>query len=87
LLTHSHSLGNIKEELLAELSHIPLAIFGVTAGWARWLELRLTGSPRRVSAWICVPGILAAVRRDNRLLGIRNIGGGEGDDRIDARTG
>jgi putative copper resistance protein D len=52
LLTHSHSLGNIKEELLAELSHIPLAIFGVTAGWARWLELRLTGSPRRVSAWI-----------------------------------
>src|SRR5438067_6309172 len=28
LLTHSHSLGNIKEEVLAELSHIPLAILG-----------------------------------------------------------
>jgi copper resistance protein D len=41
LLTHSHSLGNIKEEVLAELSHIPLAIFAVMAGWARWLELRL----------------------------------------------
>src|SRR6266853_611847 len=41
LLTHSHSLGNLKEEVLAELSHIPLAIFAVTAGWSRWLELRL----------------------------------------------
>jgi len=41
LLTHSHSLGNIKEEVLAELSHIPLAILAVAAGWSRWLELRL----------------------------------------------
>ncbi len=41
LLTHSHSLGNLKEEVLAELSHIPIAIFAVTAGWSRWLELRL----------------------------------------------
>jgi putative copper resistance protein D len=41
LLTHSHSLGNIKEEVLAELSHIPLAICAVAAGWSRWLELRL----------------------------------------------
>ena len=29
------------EEVLAELSHIPLAILAVTAGWSRWLELRL----------------------------------------------
>jgi putative copper resistance protein D len=42
LLTHSHSLGNLKEEVLAELSHIPLAILAVTAGWSRWLELRLS---------------------------------------------
>jgi len=41
LLTHSHSLGNLKEEVLTELSHIPLAILAVTAGWSRWLELRL----------------------------------------------
>ena len=41
LLTHSHSLGNIKEEVLAELSHIPLAVLAVMAGWSRWLELRL----------------------------------------------
>jgi len=41
LLTHTHALGNIKEEMLAELSHTPLAIFGIIAGWSRWLELRL----------------------------------------------
>jgi putative copper resistance protein D len=41
LLMHSHSLGNVKEEFLAEVSHIPLAILGVVAGWSRWLEIRL----------------------------------------------
>ncbi|MGB9464034.1 MAG: CopD family protein [Candidatus Acidiferrum sp.] len=41
LLTHSHSLGNIKEEVLAELSHAPLAVLGIVAGWSRWLEIRL----------------------------------------------
>jgi len=52
LLAHTHSLGNIKEELLAELSHIPLAIFAVAAGWSRWLELRLAIPQKRVAAWI-----------------------------------
>ena len=52
LLTHSHALGNVKEELLAELSHVPLAILGVTAGWSRWLELRLPVKDRRVFSWI-----------------------------------
>lgn len=41
LLTHSHSLGNVKEEMLAEMSHTPIALLGATAGWSRWLELRL----------------------------------------------
>jgi len=49
LLTHSHSLGNVKEEFLAELSHTPLAILAVVAGWSRWLEVR--HSPRLVR-WI-----------------------------------
>ncbi len=52
LLTHSHSLGNIQEELLAELSHIPLAVFAVAAGWARWLELRLPSGQQRIPSWI-----------------------------------
>jgi len=41
LLTHSHALNNIKEQLLAELSHAPIAIAAVMAGWSRWLQLRL----------------------------------------------
>jgi putative copper resistance protein D len=45
LLTHSHSFGNIKEEFLAELSHLPIAVLGVLAGWSRWLELRMPKSP------------------------------------------
>lgn len=41
LLTHNHSIGDMKEELLAEMSHTPIALLGATAGWSRWLELRL----------------------------------------------
>jgi putative copper resistance protein D len=41
LLTHNHSVGNVKDELLAEMSHAPIALLGATAGWSRWLELRL----------------------------------------------
>jgi copper resistance protein D len=54
LLTHSHALGNVKDELLIELSHIPLAILGIAAGWSRWLELRLPPEDRtrRVLSWV-----------------------------------
>ena len=50
LLSHSHSLSNPKEELLVELSHIPLALFAILAGWSRWLELRLPDRYRRLPA-------------------------------------
>jgi putative copper resistance protein D len=52
LLTHSHSLANAKEELLTELSHIPLALFAILAGWSRWLELRLSNKYRYIPARI-----------------------------------
>jgi len=52
LLTHSHAIANIKDQLLIEMSHTPLALCGVAAGWARWLELRLDGRVRQVAAWI-----------------------------------
>jgi putative copper resistance protein D len=54
LLTHSHSLGNIKEEVLAELSHAPLAVAGIVAGWSRWLEIRLPAEDkvRDKMAWL-----------------------------------
>ncbi|HEX6138171.1 MAG TPA: CopD family protein [Casimicrobiaceae bacterium] len=53
LLTHSHALGNVKEELLVETTHLPIAVLGIIAGWSRWLEV---DAPRttegRVAAWI-----------------------------------
>ncbi len=52
LLTHSHSITNVKEELLAELSHVPLGLAAVLAGWARWLEIRLPAENRSIPAWI-----------------------------------
>ena len=41
LLTHSHAIANVKDQLLIELTHTPLAIAGISAGWARWVEIRL----------------------------------------------
>lgn len=41
LMTHTHNLGAMKDETLAEVSHSAIALLGVTAGWSRWLELRL----------------------------------------------
>jgi putative copper resistance protein D len=56
LLTHSHAIANVKDQLLVELTHTPLALLGIVAGCARWLELRL--DPRaspiawRVAHWL-----------------------------------
>jgi putative copper resistance protein D len=56
LLTHSHAIANVKDQLLIELTHTPLALAGIAAGWARWLEIRL--NPRenpiawRTASWV-----------------------------------
>jgi putative copper resistance protein D len=52
LLTHSHALSNVKDQLLIEVTHVPLALCGITAGWARWLELRLDPPGNRIAAWV-----------------------------------
>ncbi len=52
LLTHSHAISNVRDQLLIEMSHTPLALAGIGAGWARWLELRTDGSVRRVAGWV-----------------------------------
>jgi copper resistance protein D len=52
LLTHSHAIANVKDQLLIELTHLPLAIFGIAAGWARWLEIRLEGRAARIAGWL-----------------------------------
>lgn len=55
LLTHTHSSATGRDELLTEISHSAIALFGAIAGWARWLELRLTDrhwSARRIAGYL-----------------------------------
>ena len=52
LLTHSHPITNIKESLLVELTHVPLGLLAVCAGWTRWLELRLPNTNWKSPSWI-----------------------------------
>src|SRR5271167_4624824 len=52
LLTHSHPVINVKENLLVELNHVPLGLAAVFAGWSRWLEIRLPAKDRGIPAWI-----------------------------------
>jgi putative copper resistance protein D len=52
LLTHSHAIANVKDQLLIEWTHTPLALAAIVAGWSRWLELRLPGRVAVVSSWV-----------------------------------
>ena len=54
LLTHTHALSNVKEQLLVDMTHTPLAVLAVYAGWSRWLELRLPedNGTRKYVAWV-----------------------------------
>jgi putative copper resistance protein D len=52
LLTHSHAIANVKDQMLIEFTHTPLALAGIVAGWSRWLELRLPGRVSVVAGWV-----------------------------------
>jgi putative copper resistance protein D len=52
LLTHSHAIANVKDQMLIEFTHTPLALAGIVAGWSRWLELRLPGRVASVAGWV-----------------------------------
>jgi len=41
LISHSHEVSNAKSAFLMEVTHLPLGLVSLVAGWARWLELRL----------------------------------------------
>ncbi len=52
-----------------EVTHTPLALLGLVAGWARWLELRLPdrgeGVPERVwSIALALVGVLLLMYRE-----------------------
>lgn len=52
LLTHSHSVANVKDLLLMEVTHVPLALLGITFAWSRWLELRLVPAEGVIAGWV-----------------------------------
>ncbi len=52
LLAHTHAISNVKEALLVELSHLPLAVLAVAGGCARWTELRGPEPLARPARWI-----------------------------------
>lgn len=52
LLTHSHALGNVKQEQLVDLTHMPIAVLGICAGWARWLEVEAPDEEGRWAGWL-----------------------------------
>lgn len=61
LLTHEHSARDVKEAMLAEMSHTPIALLGITTGCSRWLELRLPRSRMATIASYVWPLCLALV--------------------------
>jgi putative copper resistance protein D len=52
LLTHSHAVGDAKEQLLVEMTHLPIALLGVVAACARWLELGAPAGEGRIAGFV-----------------------------------
>ncbi len=53
LLTHNHTIANVKDALLIEFTHTPLALASILAGWSRWLEIRMPpGRIATVAGWL-----------------------------------
>src|SRR5258706_314194 len=60
LLPHAHVLENLRDQLLIEIPHVPLALLGAAGGGARWRELRLAPPASRVAGWVW-PGCFVGV--------------------------
>jgi putative copper resistance protein D len=52
LLAHTHAISNVRDALLVELSHLPLAVLAVLGGIARWTELRGPDALGRPARWV-----------------------------------
>jgi len=52
LLAHSHAISNVKDQLLIELTHLPMAVLGIVAGWARWLQVKDPQGDGRWAGWV-----------------------------------
>jgi copper resistance protein D len=57
LLSHAHTLTDVKEAFLMELTHLPLGALGIVMGWSRWLELRLPPPADRRPGRVWAPAL------------------------------
>jgi putative copper resistance protein D len=69
LLSHSHEVSNLKSAFLMEVTHLPLGLVILVAGWSRWLELRLpsaeaAGAGRLWGPALAVFGLLLVFYRE-----------------------
>ena len=59
LLSHAHEVNNAKSAFLMEVSHLPMGLVVLVAGWSRWLELRLPPVDGRKAGRFWGPGLVA----------------------------
>jgi len=57
LLSHAHEVSNAKSAFLIELTHLPLGLVILVAGWSRWLELRLSPPDDRAPGRLWGPAL------------------------------
>jgi len=59
LLSHAHEVNDARSSFLMELTHLPMGLVVLVAGWARWLELRLPPAAGRRAGRFWGPSLLA----------------------------
>jgi putative copper resistance protein D len=57
LLSHPHAVINAKTGFLMEVTHLPMGLVVLAAGWARWLELRLSPPENRLPGRLWAPAL------------------------------
>jgi copper resistance protein D len=57
LLSHAHAVSNAKTGFLMEVTHLPMGLVVLAAGWARWLELRLSPPENRLPGRLWAPAL------------------------------
>lgn len=57
LLAHTHVVSNVKSAFMMELTHLPMGLLILVAGWTRWLELRLPGTESRLPGRLWPPAL------------------------------
>ncbi|RMH37339.1 MAG: hypothetical protein D6690_02940 [Nitrospirae bacterium] len=58
LLTHSHSINELKTEFLVQSTHVAMGWLGVLAGCGRWMELQLPPPQARMAGLFSIIAIM-----------------------------